>query len=109
MISCEAQGGAESTISFDHSMNIAYFTDSQDDCSSIDYVVILYLVLGLVVILLFLFDCLFLLSLFSDDFVFSLCFVVLYLVSFLVFQSSRWERDIWLLYFNCILMSGDDC
>ena len=38
---------------------------------------------------------------------FGLCFVVYYLVSFLVLQSSRWGRESWLLYLNCLLMSFD--
>ena len=28
---------------------------------------------------------------------------------FLVLQSSRWGRESWLLYFNCISMSCDCC
>ena len=36
-----------------------------------------------------------------------LSFVVHYLVSFLVLQSSRWGRETWMLYFNCLLMSFD--
>ena len=32
-------------------------------------------------------------------------FVVQYIVSFPVLQSSRWGRERWLLYFNCFLMS----
>ena len=35
-------------------------------------------------------------------FVFGPCFVIQYLVSFLVFQSSYCERESWLLYFNSI-------
>ena len=38
---------------------------------------------------------------------FGPCFVVYYLVSFLVLQSSRWGKENWLLYFNCHLMSFD--
>ena len=30
-------------------------------------------------------------------------FVMQYFVSFLVLQSSRWGREGWLLYFNCLL------
>ena len=30
-------------------------------------------------------------------------FGVQYLLSFLVLQSSRWGREKWLLYFNCLL------
>ena len=30
-------------------------------------------------------------------------FVMQYLVSFLVLQSSHWGRDSWLLYFHCLL------
>ena len=36
-------------------------------------------------------------------FVLGPCFVVRYFVSFLVLQSSRWERESWLLYFYCFL------
>ena len=36
-------------------------------------------------------------------FVFGPCFVMQYLVSYLVFQSSPRGRECWLLYFNCVL------
>ena len=35
----------------------------------------------------------------------SPCFVILYLVSFLGLQSSRWGRGDWLLCFCCVLLS----
>ena len=35
--------------------------------------------------------------------VFGPCFVIEYSVSFLVMQSSRWERESWMPYFHCIL------
>ena len=34
---------------------------------------------------------------------FGPCFVVQYLVSFLVLQSSRWRRDSWFIDFYCPL------
>ena len=42
------------------------------------------------VVLLLLIHCLLLLPLFCGGFVFGPCFVVQYLVSFIVLQSSRW-------------------
>ena len=39
----------------------------------------------------------------SVSFVFGLCFVKQYLVSFLVLQASRWGSENWLLYSNCLL------
>ena len=33
---------------------------------------------------------------------FGPCFVLLYLVSFLVLQSYLYGRERWLLYFNCL-------
>ena len=35
-------------------------------------------------------------------FKFDPCFVMQYLVTFLVFQSFFWGKDGWLLYFNCL-------
>ena len=37
--------------------------------------------------------------------VFDPCFVVQYLVLFLIFHSPPWGRQNWLLCFNCLLMS----
>ena len=59
------------------------------------------------VVLLLLIHCLLFLPLFRGRFMFGLCFVMHYLVSYLVLQSSRWGREGWLLYFNCVLMSLD--
>ena len=39
---------------------------------------------------------------FCASLVFGFCFVVQFLVSFLAQQSSRLERESWLLYFNCL-------
>ena len=36
---------------------------------------------------------------------FSSCFVMQYLMSYLVLQSSHRGRDSWLLYFNCVAVS----
>ena len=33
----------------------------------------------------------------------GLCFVLQYVVSFLVLQPSHWGRESWLLYFCCVL------
>ena len=37
-----------------------------------------------------------------EDLVFGQCLVILYLVYNLAFQSSRWGRESWLLYFNSL-------
>ena len=58
-------------------------------------------------VMLLLIICLLLLPLFCGGFLFGPCFVVQYLVSFLVFQSHFWGRASWMLYFNCLLMSCD--
>ena len=42
-------------------------------------------------------------------FFFVLCFVVRYLVSILALQSSRWERESWLLYLFVFSVSHDCC
>ena len=41
------------------------------------------------------------------DSVIVLCFVVRYLMSILVLQSSRWGRESWLLCF--VLLVSNDC
>ena len=35
-------------------------------------------------------------------FVFGPCFVIQYFVSFLCCNHLYWEKEIWLLYFNCV-------
>ena len=60
-----------------------------------------------VVVLLLLIHFLLWLPLIYGDFVIVLCFVVLYLASFLVLQSSRWEKESWWLYFNFLFMAFD--
>ena len=43
------------------------------------------------------------------SFVFGPCFVLQYLVSFLVLLSSRWGRESWLLYSYCFHISVINC
>ena len=63
---------------------------------------------SMTVVLLLLIRCLLLLQLW--DSVIGLCFVVRYLVSILVLQSSPWRRESWLpcfVFLPCVALSHD--